>query len=507
MYIENGFNDTQAPLGAACSGGRVFVLLLTELKNAFFGGRFHKHGAPNGAFNSKLERWNFSGCWLLILGVFSLLAPAPTYASDPLTSNRFVITDHGAVGDSRTINTKAIQKAIDLCASKGGGTLVIPAGTFVSGSIFLKQGVNLLIEKGGVLKGSTDTNDYPWIDTRIAGFEMKWPAALVNADGLSGLQIAGEGTIDGSGERWWREYWDARRKEKDDIDPHFKIGRPRLVHIIRSTNVVVRDLLFKDSAFWNLQLTYCDGVKVHHLTVRAPHEPIKAASSDGIDLDSTRDVLITDCDIDCDDDAICLKSGRDADGLRVNRATEHVEIRDCHVGHAAGLVVFGSETSGGIRDVKIFNCRADSGCGEVVRFKTRMGRGGVVEDVLYENIQADGLRQAISFNMDTFATTWVPEEFRTPVPPEKGTPIFRNITVRNLTAKNCSMAGHLVGLPQSPLRGITLENIELDAKTPFTIRNAVGLQFKNVKVNGKAVDPPQETRAGSAESSQARGPG
>jgi polygalacturonase len=445
---------------------------------------------------------------MLILGaLFLFVLTTRGHAADATVPRRYLITDHGAIGDSKTINTKAIQKAVDVCASKGGGTLVVPQGTFVSGSIFLKQGVNLLVEKGGVLKGSTDTNDYPWIDTRIAGFEMKWPAALVNADGVTGLQISGEGTIDGSGERWWREYWETRRKEKDDIDPHFKVGRPRLVHIIRSTNVVVRDLLFKDSAFWNLQLTYCDRVEVHHLTVRAPHEPIKAASSDGIDVDSTRNVLITGCDIDCDDDGICLKSGRDADGLRVNRATEHVEIRDCHVGHAAGLVVFGSETSGGIRDVKIFNCRADSGCGEVVRFKTRMGRGGVVEDVLYENIQADGLRQAISFNMDSFATTWVPEEFRTPVPPEKGTPIFRNITVRNLTAKNCSMAGHLIGLPQSPLRGITLENVELEAKTPFTIRNAVGLQFKNVKINGKTVLPPQETMTGSTEGSQVRGPG
>ena len=441
-------------------------------------------------------------CGFLLSVLFALSAPA----SEP-ASRRYLINEQGAVGDGKTLNTKAIQKAIDRCAADGGGTLVVPQGTFVTGSIFLKPGVNLLVEKGGILKGSSNTNDYPWIDTRIAGFEMKWPAALINADGVSGLQITGEGTIDGSGERWWREYWDMRRREKDDIDPHFKVGRPRLVHVIRSTNVVVRDLTLKDSAFWNLQLTYCEGVEVHRLTIRAPHEPIKAASSDGIDIDSTRNVLITGCDIECDDDAICLKAGRDADGLRVNRPTENVVIRDCHVGHAAGLVVFGSETSGGIRNVKIYDCRADNGCGEVVRFKTRMGRGGVVEDILYENIQAEGLRQAINFNMDSFSTTWVPEEFRTPVPAEKGTPIFRNITVRNLTVKNCSNAGHLVGLPQSPLRGITLENVELQAKTPFTIKNAMDVKFNNVKVNGKPVSPPAETMTGSNETRQAGGPG
>jgi polygalacturonase len=141
----------------------------------------------------------------------------------------------------------------------------------------------LEIEKDAVLKGSQDTNDYPWIDTRIAGFEMKWPAALLNADGLANLQLTGAGTLDGSGERWWREYWDARKCEKDDLDPHFKVPRPRLAHIIRCQNVAVRDLSLKDSAFWNLQFTYCEGVEVYRLKIRAPHEPVKAASSDGID--------------------------------------------------------------------------------------------------------------------------------------------------------------------------------------------------------------------------------
>jgi len=295
---------------------------------------------------------------------------------------------------------------------------------------------------------------------------------------------------------WWREYWDARRREKDGIDPHFKVPRPRLVHIIRSRNVAVRDLWLRNPAFWNLQVTYCDGVEISGLKVRAHSQPVKAASSDGIDIDSTRNVLIADCDIECDDDAICLKSGRDADGLRVNRPTENVVIRNCRVGQAAGLVVFGSETSGGIRNVKIYDCKAADGCGEVVRFKTRMGRGGVVEDVLYENIEADGLRVVFNFNMDAFSTTWVPEEFRAPVPVHKGTPVFRNIRVRNLKATNCGSAGRLVGLPDSPLRDLALENVSIEAKTGFTIRNAQGLRFENVKVNGVPVSAPRETANG-----------
>ncbi len=404
------------------------------------------------------------------------------------TAANFDISKFGAVGDGKTLNTLAIQAVIDRCATNGGGDVIVPKGTFVTGSIFLKPGVRLVIEKDGVLKGSQNTNDYPWIDTRIAGFEMKWPAALVNADGLTRLEISGAGTIDGSGERWWREYWDTRNSAPGRADPHFKIPRPRLVHIIDCTNVLVRDLTLKDSAFWNLQLTYCEKVEVRNLTVRAPVAPIRAASSDGIDVDSSRNVLITGCDIECADDAICLKAGRDADGLRVNRATENVVIENCRVGNAAGLVVFGSETAGGIRNVKVRNCRAEAGCEEIVRFKTKQGRGGVVENILYENITAVGTARVFSFNMNAFSTMWVPEEFQTEVPPPLGTPIFRNITVRNLTARECFSAGRIIGLSEAPIENLRLENVSIEAQQGFTIRQTKGLQFKNVKLNGDVLE-------------------
>ena len=411
----------------------------------------------------------------------------------PAAPARRSITEFGAVGDGRTLNTAAIQRAIDRCAAAGGATLVVPKGTFVTGSIFLKPGVNLCVEQDAVLKGSENTNDYPWINTRIAGLEMKWPAALINADSVTNLVLSGPGTIDGSGLRWWQEYWGVRRAEPDGLDPHFKVGRPRLVHIIRSRNVTVRDVLMKDSAFWHLQLTYCDGVLVDGLKVRAHHDGVKAASSDGIDIDSTCNVVITNCDIVCDDDAICLKAGRDADGLRVNRPTENVVVQNCRVGHAAGLVVIGSETSGGIRHVRVSDCRAEDGCQEVVRFKTKMDRGGVVEDIVYENIEADGIASVFNFNMNALAKTWLPEAFRTPVPPEIGTPVFRDITVRNLRATHCQTAGRLVGLPESPLRDLTLENVSIDAASGFTVEHATGLKFVNVRVNGEVVSAPEDT--------------
>jgi polygalacturonase len=422
------------------------------------------------------------GCILVVLVLVIAARPEPEW----------VITKQGAKGDGATLNTAAIQRTIDECAKAGGGTVVVPRGTFITGALFLKSGVDLHLKQDAILKGSADTNDYPWIDTRIAGLEMPWPAALINADAVSNLTLSGTGTIDGSGERWWKEYWDARAAEPDRVDPHFKVGRPRLVHIIRSRNVTVRDLHLKDAAFWNLQLTYCDGVLVSNLTVRASHPTLRAASSDGIDLDSTRNALISHCDIECDDDAICLKSGRDADGLRVNRPTENVVIRNCRVGRAAGLVVFGSETAGGIRNVKIYDCLALPGCGEVVRFKTRMGRGGIVEDVLYQNIIADGVREVFNFNMDAFTSTWVPERFRDPVPAALGTPVIRNITVRNLKATGAASAGRLTGIPASPIRGLHLVDVDIQARSGFTIRHTEDLRFENVKINGAPAEPPPD---------------
>ncbi|MFM2295626.1 MAG: hypothetical protein RLZZ350_2039 [Verrucomicrobiota bacterium] len=445
--------------------------------------------------NHRLHRACFAA-----FAALALFAPQIAVADSNVVGKvEFLISQHGALADGRTINTKAIQSAIDDCAKAGGGTVVVTKGVFVTGSIFLKPGVNLRVEQDAVLKGSSNTNDYPWLPTRIAGLEMKWPAALVNADGLTNVSLTGAGTIDGSGARWWKEYWAVRAAETNSIDPHFKVARPRLVQFLNSSKVLVAGLTLKDSAFWNLQLTYCDGVEVRDVKVRVPGGDVKAASSDGIDVDSTRNVVISGCDIECDDDAICLKSGRDADGLRVNRPTENVLIKNCRVTRGAGLVVIGSETSGGIRHVRVTDCIAGKDCGEVVRFKTRMDRGGIVEDVIYENIQSDGAKQVFSFNMDAFSKMWIPEEFRTPVPADKGTPIFRNITVRNLTAKNCAAAGHIVGLAQSPIINVKLENVVIEhTEKALVVKNTRGLQCEKVSVNGQPYHAPAEQQLGMA---------
>jgi polygalacturonase len=431
-----------------------------------------------------MNRFNPAAAFL----VLALALAGPGAAPAAIQS----IADHGAVGDGKTLNTRAIQDTIDRCAGAGGGTVLVPGGIFVSGAIFLKQGVNLEIADGGILRGSQNTNDYPFIHTRIGGFEMPWPAALLNAQSVSNFSITGRGAIDGAGLPWWLHYWEVRAQEPDGLDPHFKVPRPRLIHIFGCTNVTVAGLTLSNSPFWTLALTYCDGVVASNLTIRSPHAPVHAASSDGIDIDSSCNVIVDGCDVVNDDDGICLKSGRDADGLRVNRPTENVVIRNCRVGYSAGMVAFGSETSGGIRHVRITNCRADDDCYSVVRFKSRMGRGGVVEDILYENIQADNVRTVFSFDMDAHAATWLPEGFRDLPPPDKGTPVFRDITVRSLTARHARKAGSIVGLPGIPIQNMTLEKVVMEVDGGFVIRNAPGLHFVDVTLNGKSMDDSAE---------------
>ena len=146
--------------------------------------------------------------------------------------------------------------------------------------------------------------------------------------------------------------------------------------------------------------------------------------------------------------------------------------------------------------MRVTDCRAEDGCQEVVRFKTKMDRGGIVEDIVYENITADGIASVFTFNMNALAKTWLPEEFRTRVPPEQGTPVFRNITIRNLKATNCKSAGRLAGLPQSPLHDIRLENVSIEAEDGFTIQHATGVRFTNVKLNGELVPSPLDSGSG-----------
>ena len=330
------------------------------------------------------------------ISIFAVVALAISLAAQTggRASKRFVISDFGAVADAATVNTKAIQAAIDKCAASGGGVVVVPKGTFLSGAIFLKQGVNLAVEKDGVLKGTTNIDDYPDIQTRWEGTEEPWTSAFVNAEGMTDLEISGEGTIDGSGGEWLQKY--PPRRPSDSPSPaqpstQLKRGKPRLIGIQNSKRVRVAGLSLHNQAVWCLFVLYSEDVLAENLKITVEHS---IPSSDGIDIDSSRRVRIDNVYIDVNDDCISIKSGKDADGLRVNRPAEDIVIENSHFAYGHGGVAMGSETSGGIRNVEVRNCVADSGNWAPIRFKTQPSRGGVVENITYRDMTLHATRQA-----------------------------------------------------------------------------------------------------------------
>ena len=422
---------------------------------------------------------------------------AKSYAHPTHRSKRYVITDFGAVGDGKTINTKAIQAAIDQCAStRKGGVLVVPKGTFLSGAIFLKQGVNLLLEKDAVLKGTTNPDDYPQVQTRWEGTEEMWTSAFINAFDVTGLIISGEGTIDGSGEDWLQNRRPPARAAGDvapaalapsappspvapPAGPRQQRGRPRLVAIQNAKDILITGVNLHNQAVWCLFILYSQNVEVDGIKITAEHN---IPSADGMDIDSSRHVHVNRISIDTNDDCISIKSGKDADGLRVNRPAEDILIENSHFGNGGSGVDMGSETSGGIRDVVIQNSVMDSGNSSPIRFKSAPSRGGVVENITYRNLAMHGVRQAIDMEMDwkNRAMMWQPVP-----PPANPLPVFRNVRIINVSG-DAQSVGVIAGLADSPIQGITFQNCKISANTGLRISHA-----RNVDMTGLTLDVKQ----------------
>jgi len=398
----------------------------------------------------------FAVCLLLSILAFTSFKKGKTYN----------ISDFGAKGDGQTLNTTFIQTAIDKCSADGGGTLVIPKGTFVSGSVFLKKGVDLMLEEGAVLKGSVNPEDYPQIDTRWEGEEKKWTACLLNAIGLNNFKISGKGTIDGSGDVW------TTRGRTAKGGTGLRFGRPRLIGIQNCKNVLVDGFRLNNQASWGLFVLYSNNVKIKGLKITAEHN---IPSSDGIDIDSSKDILITGCDIDVNDDCISIKSGKDEDGLRVNRPCEDVLIEKCRFGYGHGGVAMGSETSGGIRNVTVQDCIIEDDNWAPVRFKSQPSRSGVVENITYKNLTLRNTRQAFEFNM-----AW---RMVNPKPPAKVLPIVRNVKIINVKGTARSV-GNMKGLEQSPIVGVSFKDCKITAQRGFTIEHATNVDLSGLVIDG-----------------------
>ncbi|MDI1250614.1 MAG: glycosyl hydrolase family 28 protein [Lacunisphaera sp.] len=409
---------------------------------------------------------------LLLLLTSLLLLPvrSPAAAGHP-------ITDFGAVAGGVTLNTVAIQAAIDAAAAQGGGTVVVPAGVFRSGSIFLKQGVALHLAAGAVLKGSENIEDYPKRLTRIEGHFEPWRMALVNAQGITGLRISGPGKLDGSGPVFWASFWQ-RRKENPKCT-NIEVERPRLMFIDRCTDGRIENMALEDSGFWNLHLYRCRDVLIEGVRITIPSSTpaLRGPSTDGIDVDSSQNITIRKCYISTHDDNIALKGSKGplADQDEDSPPVENILVEDCEMGDGNGLITCGSEATV-VRNVTVRNC-VMSGDATLLTLKLRPDT-----PQHYENIVMDGIRLAGSGRLLSMAP-WMQFFDLKGLPPPSRT--VNNITLRNLRGTYRTL-GQLRGNPGDTLRDITLENIDVQlADEKFTLGQIENLVLKNVVVNGK----------------------
>ena len=407
----------------------------------------------------------------LILFAALVSAIYSTAARADGTSPFFNVTDYGAVGNGTTLCTEAIQKAVDACAASGGGTVYIPAGKYLSGAIFLKSNVTLNISEGATLLASKNFEHFPpfkpgW---RIQSDDTR-ASSLITGHDLENIAITGRGTLDGQGRIWWEAF----NKDNNSKDGGHKIlthGRPRVINLYRCRDVLIEDVKILNSPSWTVHLIGCDNVVVDGISIINPEE---GPNTDGVNPESCRNVRISNCFIDTGDDCITLKSGKDEEGRLKARPTENVAITNCVMYKGHGAVVIGSEMSGCVRNVVASNIVC-VGTDRAVRIKSTRGRGGVVENIRFNNFIVENVREPIYIT--NFYTKTDPE------PVSERTPILRDIAISHFTIKNSPYTARIYGLPEMPIQRLRITDVTASTEVGFMCDNVEGLELQNVEVN------------------------
>ena len=305
-----------------------------------------------------------------------------------MEKQKYLITEYGAVSGGKELNTKSIQLTIDTAYNEGGGVVVVPKGVYLSGALFFKQGVDLCVEEGAVLKGSDDISDYPILKTRIEGETCDYFCALINADNCDRFCIYGGGVIDGNGQKSWSAFW--KRREWNPKCTNKDEQRPRLVYISNSDGVSITNVTLQNSHFWTCHLYKCKNTLISKCNIFSPSQPIKAPSTDGVDIDVCENVVISDCFIDVNDDAVALKGGKgiDAQNLPDNGKNQNVLIENCKFGaNCHSLLTFGSET---IENKNVtFKNSVAMGAARMVQFKMRSDTVQLNQDVVIDGIKGN----------------------------------------------------------------------------------------------------------------------
>jgi polygalacturonase len=409
----------------------------------------------------------------------------------------FLITRFGAVGDGQKDCTESFRKAIIACNKAGGGRVVVPAGSFLTGAIHLKSNVNLHVSAGATIKFSQDPAKYlPLVFTRFEGMELMNYSPFIYAFEQENIAITGVGTLDGQSdkEHWWP--WKANTKGgpnqvkardalSEMIEKNVPVRervfgeghylRPQFIQPYRSKNVLIEGVTIINSPMWEIHPVLSSNVTVQSVKINS-HGP----NNDGCDPESCTDVLIKDCVFDTGDDCIAIKSGRNADGRRINVASENIIIQGCQMKDGHGGVTIGSEISGGVRNVFAENCRMDSpNLDRALRFKNNASRGGLLENIYMRNVEVGQVADAV-VSVDFYY-----EEG------EKGSfiPVVRNVRVRNVNSKKSKYALYLRGFKNAPVTDIRIEDCTFDnVAKPNVVENVRDLTMRNVHINGKLVE-------------------
>lgn len=389
--------------------------------------------------------------------------------------------------------TTDLQKAIDRMARLGGGTVVVPAGKWATGRITLKSGVCLDIPKGAELAFSGNIKDYqPEVFTRDEGMELYSLGAYIYANGAHKIGITGGGVI--SGAPTTCEIYTANQSNFT-VDPEQLIDKtpleqrhyngidtrevflPKTIAPINCTNVLIEGVTLRQCLYWNVVPQYCDSVIIRGVTV----ESYGHGRTDGIDIESSRNVLIEYTTLTCGDDAFTIKAGRGLDGITVNRPTENVVIRYCLALTSIGGIAFGSETAGVIRDVYAHDCVLD-GARVGLSFKTRRPRGGGGENLYMERIRIKTPGSAIKFDMLGSAKYVGGQSARKAMPRNELTPYYRNVSIRDIIVEQANSFLNVVGIPESPALNITISNVKSTSKQLIALHDVSNLLLRNAEL-------------------------
>jgi polygalacturonase len=419
------------------------------------------------------------------------------------------ISDFGAVGNGVADNTKAFTNAIEQADKNKGGSIIVPAGTYLTGPIHLRSNIELHLEAGASIVFNDNFEDWPAIKSRWEGVECYGYSPCIYGANIENVSITGAGTIDGRGQAWWKEF--KRRKTSKQTQPESArdkefaklnkdtdlsdcggggIGsfffRPQLIQFNNCSNVLLEGFTTRNSPFWNTHLLYCKNAIVKNVMFQNPQDGV---NGDGLAIDSCDGVKVFDCTFDVNDDCCGFKSGIGKDGMRVNKPCQNVVVRKCKMLRGHGSVVMGSETAAGIRNIEISDC-VFNGNDRGLRIKSRRGRAGTVENITLHDITMNGVGCPVVMHL-FYECGAKAEEIaaisdRNPRPITETTPCIRNINITNVTADNAqTAAAFLLGLPERPIENVLFENVKITmAKNGKAGRPAMAFGVKEMQGQG-----------------------